>query len=301
MKVPETRALAFRLRWWFNFIMIAHYHRVKNALRLLTHNPRLFGLKIQAKARRILDRRPKSGYRTINGVLFDIDLDYDKNIARMYYDDYETGTVCAMRKFLGPGDVFIDVGANIGYLSAIALGLVGQAGAVHSFEPMPGHFAKLEKLASDNPAYNFFPNQVALGEEAGRAEIAVTNLPNIGWNTMVPDFMEATAVKETVEVEVKRLDAYLADRGLKSVRMIKIDIEGYEFPVLRGLCNYLDNGERPVIFCEIAPAAYPLLGYSTAQLARHMSRYGYTAYSETTLKKMDLALLRDTTDVLFLP
>jgi len=104
------------------------------------------------------------------------------------------------------GDVFVDVGANIGYISAIALGLVGQSGVVHSFEPVPDYFMRLKNIPAANRGYRHIVNQCALGERDGSAKIAVTNTSNIGWNTMVPKFMSAETTKEKIEVPVKRLD-----------------------------------------------------------------------------------------------
>ena len=64
-----------------------------------------------------------------------------------------------------------------------------------------------------------------------------------------------------LEVPARRLDSYIGEKGLGRVSLIKIDVEGLEFSVLRGLSGYLEGtGHRPVIICEIVPYAYPLLG-----------------------------------------
>jgi len=78
---------------------------------------------------------PKTTCKKINGVWFRFDFDLDPRIKKMYLGEYETETVETMKKLLRQGDVFIDVGANIGFLSAVAAGLVG--GQIHSFEPVP--------------------------------------------------------------------------------------------------------------------------------------------------------------------
>ena len=67
-----------------------------------------------------------------------------RGTAPMYYGSYAVPIVETMKRTLRPGDTFLDVGANIGYLSAIAAGLVGVTGQVHCFEPVPDYFRESE-------------------------------------------------------------------------------------------------------------------------------------------------------------
>ncbi len=240
-------------------------------------------------------------WRNMNGVQFEFDFDLDPAVARMYRRAYEIDVVAAMRGCLRTGGTFIDVGANIGYFSALAMGLVGREGQVHSFEPVPEYAAKLRELALANRAYQLVVNDHALGERQASARLHLTNLSNIGWNTMVPNFMDEAACKETIEVETRRLDAYILAKELRDIQMIKIDAEGYEFPILKGLERYFENCTcLPPIICEICPAAYPLLGYSLGQLAEYMARWRYRAFDTWYLKEvMDIASLQGTANVLF--
>ena len=64
----------------------------------------------------------------------------------MYYQVYQYHITSFMRKHLCEGDVFVDVGANIGYMTAYALGLIGPSGQVHAFEPVPTYFEKLQRI-----------------------------------------------------------------------------------------------------------------------------------------------------------
>lgn len=117
---------------------------------------------------RVLQPLPKSPARKkINGILFEFDSNYDSAIKLMHSGSYEVLTLEAIRKYLNKGDTFIDVGANIGWFSAIALGLVGKNGQVHSFEPVPQNFYRLQEMGSFNREYNISVNQCALGEGGG--------------------------------------------------------------------------------------------------------------------------------------
>ena len=246
---------------------------------------------------------PKSpALRDIDGVRFECFPERDRNYRRMYFGVYETDIVALMSELLQVGDTFLDVGANVGYLSAVAASLVGRAGQVHGFEPVPKYFAALARMADINPAHQICVNQQALGDESGTANIDVTNLDNMGWNTLVPEFMTAGTVDESVEVPVGRLDDYIETHSLDNIALIKIDVEGYEFPALRGLSRILAQPDRRCpILCEIAPSAYPLLNTSLAELRDWMHGVGYQARSVADRRQsVDITQFSRTTDVLFL-
>ena len=214
---------------------------------------------------------------------------------------YEPNLVDLLHRFLREGDTFVDVGANIGYISARALGVVGTTGSVHAFEPVPRFFERLEWLRRDNPRFRLTVNQAALGATPGTADIAITNLANIGWNTIVPDFMSEDVVAERIVVPVTTLDAYTSAHGIERIHMIKIDVEGYEFPVIRGFRGYLETtGHPPVVVVEIAPGAYPRLGTSLVEFDAFMSGLGYAAYDMRLDGRVDVPSLPTTTNVVFL-
>jgi len=272
-----------------------------NAARYLVSNPRLFLHKLIFRLRSLRALPKSCVLKRINGILFEFDFDYAPVMRKMFYRDYEMETVVAMKKVLRNGDTFIDVGANIGYLSAVGMGLVGKKGQVHSFEPVPEYLQRLRKLAAMNTEYHLVANQCALGEEEGTAPIAVTRLSNIGWNTMVPGFMNNETMKEMIRVPVGRLDRYIAERGLGRIALIKIDTEGFEYLVLKGLRHFLERAhDRPIIICEVAPAAYRLLGWRLSELSEYMRMFGYRAFDLIDRHaEIDITTLEETTNVVF--
>jgi hypothetical protein len=84
--------------------------------------------------------------------------------------------------------------------------------------------------------------------------------------------------------------------------MIKIDTEGFEYFVLKGLSEVFKNNKtRPAILCEVTPRANAMMDVTMNDLAGYMSSFGYQAYSLfNTRTKLDIAGLHDQTDVLFL-
>lgn len=280
--------------------------KIIKAFFLLTKNPQLFfKLLVKRLCYPMMVRWFLPGFsveKKIKGVRFEFDFNLDPNIKKMYFGCYETETIETMRAVLKPGDIFIDVGANIGYLSCVGAGLVGRGGQVHSFEPVPQYFQRLEKMAKMNPDYKIIVNQYALGEKEGIANISVTNLQNIGWCTMVSGSMRKETIKETLDVRVYRLDNYIRQKALKDISLIKIDVEGFEFLVLKGLGNYFeDTNHRPIIICEIKPFVYSLLGCTLIQLLEYMKKYNYSAYNIVDANtKIDITRLEDITNVIFI-
>lgn len=273
----------------------------------LAANPKLVVLQL-AKA---IEKKALSAFlttsarRDINGIVFDFDFTLSYWVKDMYFGNYELATMEYLKKSLKAGDVFFDVGANIGYVSAIAASCVGPTrGEVHSFEPVPEYFHLLKHMASQNRRYKILVNQCALGDHSGFSEINISKRAknqNIGWNTMVPGFMMEDEPMKTIKVPLYTLDQYVKTKGIHRISTIKIDVEGFEFPVLKGMQHFLKNTDnKPEIICEIAPAAYPLLSHSLLQLSDYMAGLSYEAFSLLKPNKVvDITELKQTTNVGF--
>ena len=223
----------------------------------------------------------------------------------------------AIKKFLNPGDTFIDVGANIGYLSAMAAGVVGESGQVHAFEPIPQYFTGLKQLAELNPGHKIIATNAAVGEAAGTAEINFVKPPFYGSSTLLSEILAKHGTpKECIEkitVPMITLGQYILQNQVANIKLIKIDVEGWEAPVLLGLEPFLKSSgaARPPIICEISPLAYSLngsrsqighsqLGLTSQQLIDYMASYGYEAYDMMNYnKKIDITRLTQNTNVLF--
>lgn len=261
-------------------------------LYMLIINPKFFFKRIFLELKTFILPVPRSSIsKKINGVLFRFDFNYSQKVKKMYFGSYESRIVEVLKSFLKKGDTFIDVGANVGYLTAIAAGCVGISGQVHSFEPVPEYFEKLKSFADENSQYKIKTNQFALGIEEKAEKIYIGGKSHIGNNTFFPELLGGIKAVETLDVSVIRLDKYIEERGINKIKIIKIDVEGFEFPVLLGLekffnkCYFNKLSMLPLIICEVCPPAYKLLGYKLEDLFEYMQRFNYFPFSILNSKK----------------
>ncbi len=147
----------------------------------------------------------------------------------------------AYRKFRG--GTFIDVGAAIGNHS-LFFAKCCNADKVYAFEPVPALFDHLVQNIEANGIANIAARNIALGERAMQVGLLPSNVaPEKGGMLM-------TRIDESGSgVRMERLDDVLREEGLQEVKCIKIDVEGYSLPVLRGARETIAT-HHPAIFCE---------------------------------------------------
>jgi len=265
------------------------------ALKALLLNPILFVKKVALSLKAIFS--PVFGYplyRNINGIIFSLDFKDNSpfDIKRMMYSGtYEMGVAGVLETFLRKGDTFIDVGANIGYMTAIGASMVEKSGRVYSFEPVPEYFVKLQKLAELNKSYRIVANQFALSDKEGQEKIYLADDSNMGASTILPNLAGDVRVKNYVLIKTCRLDEYIKKEKIENIKVIKIDTEGFEYPVLLGLkgffgkCRDGEVSSFPIIVCEICPSACSVLGYKLEDLFAYMRQFGYRPFNILNYKK----------------
>lgn len=184
---------------------------------------------------------------------------------------YERPIQQAIASNLAPGDAFFDIGANIGFFSLIAARRVGTEGQVYAFEPVPRNAAAIRRTAQLNGfhAIRVFPE--AVGATIGRAELLLAR--HIGGAALAsaeapPD------MNGYLEVDVTTLDDAIARHGLRPPSLVKIDVEGAEIEVLRGMTETL-RAHRPSIIYEIDDATREGLDRKARQIAALLTSAGY--------------------------
>lgn len=237
-----------------------------------------------------------------NDLYFIFDFLNDRRLQKMYNGIYHSHIIHFFKKHLNKGDIFIDVGANIGYLTVIAAGFVGKEGEVHSFEPVPIYYDRLLKTARLNKQYKIYTNNLAIGSFFGTADIWLSKYNNIGWNSMVPGYVDLGTIKERVKVNVIRLDDYIFKHRIDNVSLIKIDVEGYEYNVLKGLTNFFKKKNNlPNLIVEIFPlnTIKTTLPNTLKDIEDLMKEFNYQTFNIINERPIDIKKLNVEMDVLF--
>lgn len=269
------------LKEYFRSIKMISY----NLIPTLLSDPKFFFKRVFLELKSIFTPLPKSPvFKEINGILFEFDFNYCSHMKRFYFGTYEARLVRILKTFLKEGDTFIDVGANVGYITAVAAGCVGRKGAVHSFEPIPEYFQRIKKIAEMNRGHKIIVNPFAIGDKDSKIKIYVSS--QIGCDTVIPSKSDG---KKFLEVPIKRLDDYIIGNKINNIKIIKIDVEGFEFPVLKGLEKYFlqcrNSGSYPLIVCEIHPDWLPLVGSNLQNIFEYMAKFSYYPFDIIKLKK----------------
>jgi FkbM family methyltransferase len=141
-------------------------------------------------------------------------------------------------RVLAPGDVVLEIGANIGYYVLLAS---SRCKHVYAVEPHPDNFDNLKHNLTLNGCTNVDAFQLALGDRRGTAKLNVS--PNANWHSFHPVHSAA----RQIEVEMDTVDHFLANKPAPT--FARMDVEGFELSVVRGMPNLLRTLKR--LFLEI--------------------------------------------------
>ena len=166
---------------------------------------------------------------------------------------WEWNVGAVIQGLLRAGDVFVDVGANTGLYTVLGARLVGPMGRVYALEPGPSTFTTLRR----NVDLNAFDDRVTALELAAGAtdDVAVLHGPASGHDASSSLRREpGGSGGESTEVRIRPLHALIVPDDRERLRLVKIDVEGHEDDVLRGLEPQLTDGPLPAIVVEVHAA-----------------------------------------------
>jgi FkbM family methyltransferase len=157
---------------------------------------------------------------------------------------------------LRPGGVVFDIGANVGFFTVIAARLVGPEGRIFAFEPLPEAIPILRRNAALNGMSSVEVIEAAVGAADGQGTLRI---PDLLLGARLDD--SASDGDRQVVVQITSIDSALARGEIVPPDFVKIDAEGAEGDVLRGMAKTI-RAHRPEILCELhetAAIVLPLL------------------------------------------
>jgi FkbM family methyltransferase len=219
-------------------------------------------------------------------------VNFDNHFAHFVYfiGEYETAITETIKKIVEPGDVCLDIGANIGWYTTLLQTLVGPGGAVHSFEPVPPTFTVLEEnVRSNMNSEAVLLNNFALGETEGEVTLHIFKNRSDG-HASIADFGETEFVE--YPTLLKTLDSYLEFNEIGHVKFVKIDIEGSELSMLRGADRLFRQTPPPIFEIEMARDTTSQFGYLPDDLIKYMKEQSDFEFYAIDEKNFTLKLIK---------
>lgn len=183
---------------------------------------------------------------------------------------YEPETTPLFYRLAREARTVLDVGAFVGFHSVLA-GIANPSRPVHSFEPLPAAFERLQRNIALNRLEDVRCVRMAVADKEGQADlITEEGLPSS--STLASNFLPHSEKRPRVVVSLTSVDHYVAEHGITNVDLLKIDTETTEPAVLRGMRHTLGR-DHPDIVCEVLPG----LGTGPA-IAPLLEPHGYRYY-----------------------
>ena len=177
---------------------------------------------------------------------------------------------------LQEGGVFIDVGAHVGYYTLDASKRVGKSGKVVAVEPNPPTADRLRRNVSLNNASNVSVQQVACTDTETKLHFFQAGFENTGSSSLSKNNARSN---QEIEVRGARLDAIVKELDLRRIDLVKIDVEGAELQVLRGMTESLAK-YRPKVIIELVEGNLKNLGASVKEVREFFRQNGYAQESQ---------------------
>ena len=198
---------------------------------------------------------------------------------------YEPDLIRFVRERLHPGDTFLDVGANIGAYTLPCARTVGEKGRVIAVEASPRVFEYLRRNVETSGQKNVTLVRRAASFADGQSLDFYEAPPeHFGMGSVGPQFHAVP-----VRVDSDRLDTILAREGVSSVRVMKVDVEGYEQKVFEGAPRLLSGSDAPVVLFEFVDWAERRAGIEPGSAQKKLLDYGYRLWRFEDLGKKPLS------------
>ena len=203
--------------------------------------------------------------------------------------------ISSIEPYVHQDSVIFDVGANVGFFSHMLAEKIGLKGSLYLYEPLP-HLAKLCKETFDDTTYEANVFDYGLSDSDSEVDLFVASNGNLGWNTII----QSKASEDMVKVQIK-LKKFENCKPEEIPTFIKIDVEGSEYMVLRGMLNSLREWTTlPVILCEVGWGTSHPNWEEELKVFNELKKIGYS-FCNLEGTEIDESSISGTTDILLIP
>jgi len=184
---------------------------------------------------------------------------------------YEPLATEIIKKEVKSGDIVLDIGAHIGYYTLIFAKLVGENGKVFAFEADPTNFNLLKKNIITNGYKNVILIHKAVCNETKKIKLYLCE-----YNNGMHRIYKSKFCRSHIEIESTRLDDYFEKINFnKQINFIKIDVEGAELDVLRGMSLLLDKNKKLKILTEFTPVSLFEQGHNPEDFIKILDKHDF--------------------------
>ena len=261
-RVPRGASLAARLAAAYRNLAPAHKgkSRVVNAMHMA------WPVDANAPSRRLV-RLTTGGWIVVDRGSYLGEKIYQTGI-------HEKQVTNLIQELVVPGSVVFDVGAHVGYFTILCGPLVGPTGQVHSFEADKRIFDELTANIVMNGMSHAHPNNAVVIDTTGTVEFYLDSKVAGGVGGILRT--ERSEAKPVLVSSVS-LDDYVKANQINRVDFVKIDVEGAELKVLRGMRDIIERFS-PIVICELGEAQFNALNYTSDRLFSYMHQFAYEGY-----------------------
>jgi len=224
-------------------------------------------------------------FACLPGRRFKMSLDLSDRLQRKIYltGNHEPNATTLYCQILNKGMTAVDVGAHVGWYTIIASHLVREGGNVLAFEPDPTNACQLAETIKANSLHNVRLYRYALGESNETVELNLatdSSAHSLGRSEVTDGFFKGGigGAGRTVSVACTTLDDVLEARTDRTVDLVKIDVEGAELLVLRGMRRVIKENSELYIFCDVHENKFPAFGYKADDLYDFLDHCGLRVF-----------------------
>ena len=164
------------------------------------------------------------------------------------YGIHEPLTTHLVLNEIKEGMVCLDLGSNIGYYAIIESNIVGKSGKIFAIEPSPINFPILKTNLENQKMENYTANNIAIGEKDEEMEFIVSKKSN--WSKIRMNNEEINSGDEVIKIPVKTLDLFVKENSIEKIDVLRMDVEGYEYNILKGAEKILEE-YKPKLLIEV--------------------------------------------------
>lgn len=187
---------------------------------------------------------------------------------KMARGNYEPQVSRLIADYLTNGDIFLDVGANIGYFSRLAHDVVGKNGKVYAFEAEHNNFSALTK--NTKSCVNVIPVNLAASDKNSFINVKHSSHSSCHSILDTDIYLDGTEFRVPA-ITIDHFWYHFLEK--KHIRLIKLDVEGAELLVLNGMQNVLDQKSVDILIIEFCPRLIVNAGFKPENFYNKLSPY----------------------------